>query len=207
MKKTLLLIAGLPGTGKTYLGNLIQKEVGNFKLISLDEIKEHFFDQYGFANLVEKQKLLALALDKYYEAMKNAMEYGSNIMSDYPFSQKQRPTLVKLSSDYKYQVITILLTADLDVLYQRQKVRDLDPSRHLGHIVTSYKKGDVLEDRSNADNLLSYEEFIKRCTTRGYDTFSLGHLIHLDVTDFNRVDTHSLIRELNSLIHNHKANV
>lgn len=207
MKKTLLLVAGLPGTGKTYLGNLIQKEVGSFKLISPDEIKESVFDQYGFASLVEKQKLEILALDYYYEAMGCAMKHGTNIMSDYPFSQKQRPTLLKLSNHYGYQVITILLTADLNVLYQRQKKRDLDPSRHLGHIVTSYKKGDVLKDRSKADNLLSYEEFIKRCTTRGYDTFSLGHLIHLDVTDFNHVDTHFLTCELNNLICPHKTNV
>lgn len=200
VQNTLLLLAGLPGTGKTYLGSKIQKHVGNFKVISPDEIKEVLFDQYGFANIAEKQRVAKLAMDKYYEVMKDAMENNLNIMSDYPFSQKQKPTLVKLTSYYNYQVITISLTADLDVLYQRQRSRDLDPTRHLGHIVTSYKNGDVMEDRTKADHLLSHEEFVTRCTTRGYDTFSLGHVIHLDVTDFDQVDTHTLINKLKSYL-------
>lgn len=30
------------------------------------------------------------------------------------------------------------MTADLEILFKRQKTRDLDPSRHLGHILNKY---------------------------------------------------------------------
>lgn len=58
------------------------------------------------------------------------------------------------------------------------------------------QKGDQLADRSIADNLLNYEEFIKRCTTRGYDTFELGTLYEVDVSDFTKVNYSMLLEDI-----------
>jgi hypothetical protein len=165
-------------------------------MLSQDELKEYYFDVYGFNNLEEKQEVEKIAWLKYYEIMEHQMQAGSNIMSDYPFSQKQKPRIQQLVEKYNYMVVTIRLIADLDVLFERQKKRDLDPARHLSHIVTSYQKGDYLADRSKADHLLTYEEFIKRCTTRGYDTFELGKLYEVDVTDFTKVNYSKLLEEI-----------
>lgn len=193
MDKILILLAGLPGTGKTYLCNVINEKLGPFSMLSPDELKEHYFDMQGYQNLEEKQDIEKQAWEKYYELMEQQMNTGSSIISDYPFSEKQMPHLQQLIGKYKYKVITIRLTADLDTLFERQRRRDLDASRHLSHIVVSYQKGDQLENRSNADNLLTYEEFIKRCTTRGYDTFKLGKLLEVDVTNFSRVNYFNLL--------------
>jgi predicted kinase len=196
MEKVLFLLAGLPGTGKTYLSNIIRQELGSFYMLSQDELKEHYCDVYGYNNLEEKQKVEKITWAKYYKIMEEQMQVGSNIISDYPFSQKQKPYIQQLVERYGYRVVTIRLIADLDVLFERQKKRDLDPTRHLSHIVTSYKKGDYLADRSKADNLLTYEEFIKRCTTRGYDTFELGKLYEVDVTDYTKVNYSKLLEEI-----------
>lgn len=196
MEKTLILLAGLPGTGKTYLGNIINSTLGEFYAVSQDQLKEYYCDMYGYNNLDEKLEVEMTAWRKYYEIMEKQMEQGVNIMSDYPFSNKQKPTIEQLTQKYGYKVITIRLVGDLDILFERQKMRDLDKTRHLSHIVTSYKKGDVLEDRSKADNLLTYEEFIKRCTTRGYEVFELGKLYEVDVTDFTRVNYSDLIEDI-----------
>lgn len=196
MDKVLILIAGLPGTGKTYLSNIIRNELGMFYMLSQDDLKEYYCDLYGFHNLKEKQEIEKIAWTKYYEIMEQQMQASSNIISDYPFSQKQRPKIKQLVEKYSYKVITIRLIADLNVLFERQKMRDLDPARHLSHIVTSYKKGDHLENRSEADNLLTYEEFIKRCTTRGYDTFELGKLYEVDVTDYSKVNYSRLLEDI-----------
>lgn len=40
MKKSLILLAGYPGTGKTYLANLILVKFPNIGFLSPDEIKE-----------------------------------------------------------------------------------------------------------------------------------------------------------------------
>ena len=86
------------------------------------------------------------------------------------------------------------MVADLEILYERQRNRDLDESRHLGHIVNSYRKGDSCRDRSRAPGLLSREEFIHRCTTRGYEKFSLGPVLELDTSDFSTVDFAAVLR-------------
>jgi len=43
---------------------------------------------------------------------------------------------------------------------------------------------------------LTYEEFIKRCTTRGYNTFELGKLYELDVTDYSKVNYSKLLEDI-----------
>jgi len=196
MKKILILLAGFPGTGKTFLGKIIQEQLGPFYMLSQDELKEQYCDMYGYRNLEEKKELERMAWAKYYEVMEQKMQIGRNIISDYPFSQKQKPRIKQLVEEYAYKAITIRLIADLNVLFERQRNRDLDPERHLSHIVTSYRKGDELADRSKADNLLTYNEFIKRCTTRGYDKFELGKLYEIDVTDYSTVNYADVVENI-----------
>lgn len=188
MHKVLILIAGYPGTGKSYLCDKILKSCPSFQLISPDEIKEMFWDMHGYDTLEEKNRLIQMSWADYYRQVEQAMQSGRSILSDYPFSDKQRPELARLSAQYTYDVRTVRLTADLNILYERQKKRDLDPARHLGHILNQYHKEDRSVCRETADALLDYEEFIRRCRTRGYGTFSLGRLIELDVGDFYAAD-------------------
>ncbi|WLT00192.1 AAA family ATPase [Lactobacillus helsingborgensis] len=196
MKKSLILLAGFPGTGKSYLANLIIEKFSSIKLLSPDSIKEKNWDLYGFNNLNEKEELIQRSWKEYYQEMEEEFRQGKSVLSDYPFSEKQRDKLDQLTRKFNYQVITIRLIADLDVLFARQKKRDLDDTRHLGHILTSYHKNDSIISRENADNLLDYKEFISRCTTRGYDKFSLGTLYKLDVTDFSKVNYNLLLLNL-----------
>lgn len=128
------------------------------------------------------------------------MRAGSAVMSDYPFSDKQKTRLAALAGQYGYQVITLRMTGDLPLLFERQKRRDLDSSRHWGHVLTSYHQGQQPADRREADALLDYDEFNKRCLTRGYGEFSLGYLIKLDMTDFNAVNYEELRRHLKKLL-------
>jgi predicted kinase len=194
--KILILLAGFPGTGKTYLSKIIDENLGPYSKISPDDLKEHYFDIYGFQNLKEKQKLVERAWNKYYEALDYQMHAEKKIITDYPFSKKQQPFLQRLTEKYQYKVVTIRLIADLDILYERQRKRDLDTSRHLSHVVSSYRIGDRLENRNEADGLLTYNEFIERCTTRGYDLFQMGKLVEVDVTDFSRVNYSELIKKV-----------
>lgn len=57
MKKYLILIAGSPATGKSYLINEMRRVLGDFFLVTPDEGKEIFADTIGFENLDEKKAL------------------------------------------------------------------------------------------------------------------------------------------------------
>ena len=200
MKKTLLLLAGYPGTGKSYLMHKIQRHYPMFHILSPDDYKEEMWDRYGFDSMEEKEANIQKAWTKYYEDMEDMMHMHMSVLSDYPFSEKQRSRLEQMASANSYQIVTIRLYADLDVLYERQRARDLDVTRHPGHIAGSYHKGDTILKRDNQPCMVGYEEFMDRCKNRGYGSFALGTVIELDVTDFNRADYPSLMEMLKGLL-------
>lgn len=200
MKKTIVLLAGYPATGKSYLCNKILERIPDFLVVSQDEMKEKLFDEYGFNNMEEKVAIEYKSWDLYYETMEKCLKNGESIISDYPFSDKQKGKISALAAQYEYQVVTFRLIGDLEVLYERSRARDLDPKRHLSHLVSCYHKGDILEDRSKADCLVTYDIFMDRCKNRGYGTFQLGHLIELDVTEYSKIDYPAIIQELCDLV-------
>lgn len=51
MKKYFILLAGSPGTGKTYLMNKLRERFPDMYAITLDEIKEYYAESVGFNNL------------------------------------------------------------------------------------------------------------------------------------------------------------
>lgn len=51
MKKTLILLAGYPGTGKTYMCNKLLEQEKDFQVISQDDMKEQLWDEFGFDNM------------------------------------------------------------------------------------------------------------------------------------------------------------
>lgn len=191
-----MLLAGSPGTGKSYFAKWIQKEIPGFHETSIDVYKEKLYDEYGFDNPDEKTQLDNKAYKLFYQSVEEFMKENKSIISDYPFSYRQHDTLQKLAKKYDFQIITITLRANLDILYERQKERDLDPERHLGHVMNHYHKGDVLEDRSKIDiqkTKAEYEAFNKK---RDYANFKLGKTIFLDVSDFSKADYKGTIEKI-----------
>ncbi|WP_158247581.1 AAA family ATPase [Actinomyces qiguomingii] len=194
----LVLLAGLPGTGKTHLCSRIRACFPNCTQVSIDVVKEALWERYGFDDAAQKRELDDMALRLFFSdldtALGHAHDSAAMVVSDYPFSDKQEPTLRALCERHRATVMTIRLTADLEVLFERQQRRDLDPSRHLGHIVDHYHRGDTLKDRTAATGLLTREEFYRRCTTRGYDAFRLGDLLEVDATDLDAVDHEAILK-------------
>jgi len=118
------------------------------------------------------------------------------IISDYPFSDKQKGRLAELSGKYGYEVITIRSLGSINKLYDISIKRDLNQNRHLGHLVSKYHKGDVMEDRTQADCLVTYDIFRERCLHKGYDKFQLGHLIEVDASDFSKIDYAQILKDI-----------
>lgn len=200
MKKALILLSGPPGTGKTYFKNMIMARNDNFESTSVDVFKERLYDEIGFDNLDEKKVIDDNALYLFFQKVEEFMALGKSIISDYPFSDKQYSELQRLSQKYGYFDITVSMYAADDVLYERQKSRDKDESRHLGHLMTHYHRGDVVKDRSKIEIMKSKKEYLDFNKKRGYNDFCLGYLIKFDVSDFSRADYDGVLREINSLI-------
>ncbi len=158
------------------------------------------WDEVGFDTEEEKASLESEVWKRYYSSVEECMEYGSAIITDYPFSEKQRPTLSKLIDRYGYRAITVRFIGDLTAIYRRSRARDLSQSRHLGHIMSHYHKGDYLGDRSKADALVSLDILKDRCIGKGYGLFQLGDLIEVDATNLSRIDNDVIIDRVDSFI-------
>ena len=200
MKKYLILLAGPPATGKSYLSRLICQALPETYTVSPDELKENLADNIGYNSLEEKVELEKVVWDYYYQALELYMKIGKQfILTEYPFSYKQKPILEKLSTKYKYDIITIRLVCDFETLWNRRIQRDLSEDRHLSYILSHYHYGDTLEDRTAADQLITKEEFAEIIQARNYNHFEMGKLYEVDVTDYSKVDYEPIIEELKEL--------
>lgn len=180
--KNLIILAGYPATGKTCIINGLMEHNKKLEYISIDEIEEFFYDNLGFKNKKEKNKIYNLSFEFFYMKLKSMMNKNYDIVIDYPFSYLQYPILKELSFKYDYKCITIRLNGDIKEIYKRRVKRDLDESRNPAHLVNSYDKNIKVSLEERKDNLISLEEFIKHCKLREYDKFKLGKLLEIDVT-------------------------
>lgn len=197
MKKYLILLAGSPATGKSYLISQLMEKLSPTVLITPDDIKETLADNVGFDNLSQKAELEVDVWQFYYQLLDSYMRMGKRyVLSEYPFSDKQKMKLKILAATYQYEVITIRLDADFETLWQRRQKRDVQLDRHLSHIMSHYHFGDKLDDRSKADNHITRDDFLDIVTKRAYNQFQLGKLFELDVTDFSKVDYPTFINRL-----------
>ena len=200
MKKYLILLAGPPATGKSYLSRLICQALHETYTVSPDELKENLADNIGYNSLQEKVELEKVVWDYYYQALELYMKIGKQfILTEYPFSYKQKPILEKLTTEYKYDIITIRLVCDFETLWNRRIQRDLSDDRHLSYILSHYHYGDRLKDRTAADQLITREEFAEIIQARDYNHFEMGKLYEVDVTDYSKVDYEPIIEELKEL--------
>ena len=200
MKKYLILLAGPPATGKSYLSRLICQALPETYTVSPDELKENLADNIGYNTLEEKVELEKVVWDYYYQALELYMKIGKQfILTEYPFSYKQKPILEKLSTKYKYDIITIRLVCDFETLWNRRIQRDLSEDRHLSYILSHYHYGDTCRNRSAADQLITKEEFAEIIQARDYNHFEMGKLYEVDVTDYSNVDYEPIIEELKEL--------
>jgi Zeta toxin. len=185
---TIILLGGYPGAGKTKFVKEIMKTDPELILVNQDEIEERFFEDQGFDNQEEKDILIERSRQIYYGQLEGVLMSGRSIITDYPFSYKQKPVFEYLKKKYNCAYITVRLVGDMKTLYQRRIKRDLCHDRCLAHMMTHYHAGDKMEDRRNADFLLTYKQFEEKCKTSGYAEFYMGDLIPVDVTDFSTVD-------------------
>lgn len=200
MKKYLILIAGPPATGKTYLVNQIREVQPHLFKITPDELKEDIADSIGFNNLKEKEQLELLVWDSYYDILNAYMRVGHKvILSEYPFSEKQKTRLAVLCEKYTYIPITIRLVSDFDILWKRRYERDRQHDRHLSHLMSAYHYGDSLLNRELADNHISREGFKSIIENRKYNNFQLGKLFEFDVSDFSKVDYTAVLTYISNI--------
>lgn len=182
LKKTLILVAGMPATGKTTMAEYLSKEL-NLPLVCKDHIKECMWERLRFDGSIqsESQKYGGLAYDMSFHFIETLMGAGISLIFESNFSADCPPKLLELICQYGYRVIAVLLDGDIEVVHRRFLQREQTEARHPGV--------------RSGERFASLEAFVRR--TGPCREFSYGdYLIRVDTTDFEAVPYEEILEEI-----------
>lgn len=192
-----ILVTGMPAAGKSTMASAIAEQL-KLPVISKDRIKEFLFDHVGFQSREEKINLGIASMDIMYYIAEQLMKAGQPFILENNFEYSSEHGIKTLLAKYQYSVLTITLTGDHKVIYQRFLERDLSLDRHRGHVVNDCypeKKKRSPEELRAAS--IPYEKFIHSLEKRGYDTFFVGgRRIKVDTTDFSKIDMEKIFLQI-----------
>ena len=195
IKTNLILIAGLPASGKSSFAAYASKEL-SIPVIAKDDIKEHLFDTVGFRSYEEKTRLDITAVNTMLDTAAELLDAGESVILDNNFEDRNRAGLEKLVIGHPCNVITVRFDCNVAVVYERYLKRDKSPERHPGHVLlTAYPPIPGVEDEVK---LLTLEHFNEKYRSRGTFDFSMGKLIKVDADDFSKISYSEILKRLKS---------
>lgn len=183
MDKVLILVAGMPGTGKTRFANYLSDKLQK-SLICKDKLKEIIWDKLHY-DASETQKYGGLAYDLSFHFCEMLMKSKQTIIFESNFSSTCPDILLMMVNKYGYKVITILFDGDVEVIHKRFVERDKTEERHPGLV---------------SNGCFHDFDFFKKATHPCRD-FNYGDcIITVDTTDFSKVSYDNIIvKIINSL--------
>lgn len=190
-----ILVAGIPAAGKSTMAEVISERL-KLPVISKDGIKELLFDNVGFQSRAEKVNLGIASMEIMYYAAGQLMKAGQPFILENNFESSEHG-VENLLEKYQYSALTITLTGDYKVIYQRFLERESSPDRHRGHVVN-----DCYPEKENNLKIIkaktiSYERFVRGIEQRGFDVFCVdGRQIKVDTTDFSKMNMEELFSQI-----------
>jgi predicted kinase len=180
MKTTLIIVTGLPCTGKTTIG---RKIADHFKMpfLSKDEIKELIFDNIGYSDREYSKNVGKTAYAIIFNYAKEYLQKGISVVVESNFKAEfDNRIFQEIERKYKPNIVQLLCHADGKVLFNRFKARSESGNRHPGHM--------------DADSLNEWEPILT--IGKGKSLEVSGKLIEIDTTDFARVNIDAILKSL-----------
>ena len=192
-----ILVTGSPATGKSTMAKVMSEKL-KLPVISKDTIKELLFDNVGFQSRAEKVKLGIASMEIMYYVAGQLMKAGQAFILENNFEYSSEQGIKSILEKYQYSVLTITLTGDYKVIYQRFLERENSPDRHRGHIMNDcYPEKEENNLKTLKAKTISYENFVCGIEKRGFDAFCVdGRQIKVDTTDFSKINMEELISQI-----------
>jgi predicted kinase len=180
MKPTLVIIHGIPGTGKTTLAYKLAKDL-KLPCLGKDMLKEFLFDTLGTRDLEWSQTLGGATLRMLYVFIDHMMQRGESIIIECPFyTEAARPILAKTLDETGANCIELYCKTDPAVRRERFRARIKDGTRHPGHT-----------DPARMSNGPEPTQ---------YPPLEIGELITVDTTHFNDQAYQKLLTQVRAVL-------
>lgn len=181
--KKLLLIMGDLATGKSTFANLLSKRY-NVNVLYKDKIKEILGDTIGFANREENLKLSKATMELMFFLFSEFGKLGKPLILESNFHKVDLERLHQMATEYDYDILTLVLRGDVEVLHKRYLHRIHHENRHPVHLSTTL---DIFED------FKGYTEYSRKEEV-------LGQVITIDANEFSYQEDTVLLAKIDDFI-------
>ena len=124
-----ILVTGIPASGKSTMAEFLAERL-RLPMLSKDKIKEILFDDVGFASRSEKVALGISAMNILYYTARQLMKCGRPFILENNFENISREGILFLLQKYSYHAVTVVLTGNYEIIYQRFLARNESPRQH-----------------------------------------------------------------------------
>lgn len=192
----LIIVAGMPATGKTTLSKKIAHALG-MPLLEKDEIKEEMYKILGYSGLEDRRVDDIVSNNILLRCTENILRSGTSLLIVNNFDKEMIGQVQELVDSTGCNCVLVFLDGNPDVLYERYVERDATHSRHTVH---------ELWDRypplpGDEPKTMTRQLFREVFEDLGMSDFRLNcPRIDLEATYPEKIDVDGLIGELKTLL-------
>lgn len=179
----LLLITGDLATGKSTFSDILSKRYDTVAFMK-DTIKEVLGDTIGFENREENLKLSKATMELMIFAFLEFAKLNKNIILEANFHKEDLKRLHELADAYNYEIMVLVLRADVNILHKRYLNRIYNENRHPVHLSTTF---DVFEDFKKYVEMSRNEEIT-------------GNVLKIDANDFSYQQDKALLLQIDKFM-------
>ena len=177
--KKLLLIMGDLATGKTTFAHALSKRYDT-PMFFKDVIKETLGDTIGFSNREENLKLSHASMELMFLIFSEFAKLDKDLILESNFHRAELEKIHEMAQDYGYEVLTLVLRGDLEIIHKRYLHRVHHENRHPVHLSTPF---DLFEE---------FKAYIEHSRTE----LPLGEAVYIQADTFDYQTDEDLLKKL-----------
>lgn len=181
--KKLLIIVGDLAAGKSTFANILSKRYDTNVFLK-DSLKEVLGDTIGFSNREENKKLSNATVELMLFIFSEFAKMNKNLILEANFHTIELEKLHKLAYENDYEVLTLVIRGDIEILHKRYLNRMQNENRHPVHLSTTF---DVFDDFMDYTESLRNEEIP-------------GNIIHINADDFLYQTSEEILKKIDDFM-------
>jgi predicted kinase len=188
MQQVLIVVNGMPATGKTTLSKRLATDL-SIPRIGKDDLKECLFDHMGTGDLAWSQDIGAATSEMLFTFIDVLLQRQRSFMVESAFFHAFAATAMRaILRDKDVSVLEIYCTADPQVRRSRFIARNESGERHPGHVDHNHYNREETEDFDSK-----------------YAPLEIGDILTVDTTVFRDSDYQDVLRTVRERIQGGKV--